>query len=74
MKAKVAGLMVFPRTKEDTQVIGHLVDKSDFIAEYNSEFGCFFFPEEEENYDCLEIQIDEMLIGTNANYRVEGVF
>ena len=68
------GLQVTPTTKEDARVINEAIANSDFHTEYDSEFGFYFFPEEEENYDELETQIDILFSGLNANYRIEGVF
>ena len=68
------GLQVTPKTREDAIVINEAIANSEFYTEYNSEFGFYFFPEEEENYDELEAQIDELFSGLNVNYRIEGVF
>ena len=68
------GLQVTPTTKEDARVINEAIANSDFYAEYNSEFGFYFFPEEEENYDELEVQIDNLFSDLNVNYRIEGIF
>ena len=68
------GLQVTPKTREDARVINEAIANSDFYTEYNSEFGFYFFPEDEENYDELEAQIDELFDGLNVNYRIEGVF
>ena len=67
-------LRVTPATKEDARVINEVIVNSDFYTEYDSEFGFYFFPEEEENYDELEAQIDILFGGLNVNYRIEGVF
>ena len=74
LKIMKTGLQVTPRTREDAIVINEAIANSDFYTEYNSEFGFFFFPEDEENYDELEAQIDELFGGLNVNYRIEGVF
>ena len=68
------GLQLTPRTREDARVINEAIVNSDFYTEYNSEFGFYLFLEEEENYDELEAQIDNLLSGLNVNYRIEGVF
>ena len=68
------GLQVTPKTREDARVINEAIANSDFYTEYNSEFGFYFFPEEEENYDELEVQIDDLFGVLNVNYRIEGVF
>ncbi len=68
------GLQLTPRTTTDARVINEAIANSNFYTEYNSTFGFYFFPEEEENYDDLESQIDNLLADLNVNYRIEGVF
>ena len=68
------GLQVTPKTREDARVINEAIANSDLYTEYNSEFGFYFFPEDEDNYDELEAQIDDLFDGLNVNYRIEGVF
>lgn len=68
------GLQLTPSAKEDTRAIDKTIENSEFHVEYDSEFGFYFFPEEEENYDELEINIDNLLSGLDVNYRIEGVF
>lgn len=74
LKIMKTGLQVTPKTREDARVINEAIANSDFYTEYNSEFGFYLFPEEEENYDELEAQIDNLFDGLNVNYRIEGVF
>lgn len=68
------GLQLTPRTREDLQIINEVLQESEFSTEYNSEFGYFFFQEDEENYDTLEEQINELFHGLEVNYRIEGIF
>ena len=68
------GLQLTPKTREDARVINEAIANSDFYTEYDSEFGFYFLPEKEENYDELEAQIDNLFDGLNVNYRIEGVF
>jgi predicted Zn-dependent peptidase len=70
----MTGLMLTPRTREDARVISEVIANSDFYAEYNSEFGYYFFEEDEENYDALEEILENMLCDVNADYRIEGIF
>lgn len=72
--ATTTGLQLYPRTREDSNVISSIIEDSDFYAEYNSQYGFFLFPEEEENYDDLEGQLDELFSDKNVNYRIEGIF
>ena len=68
------GLQVTPATREDARIINVAIANSEFYAEYNSEYGFYFFPEKEENYDELEAQIDNLFDELSVNYRIEGVF
>ena len=72
--ATTTGLQLYPITREDSNVISSIIEDSDFYAEYNSQYGFFFFPEEEENYDDLEGQLDELFSDKDVNYRIEGIF
>ena len=65
------GLRVTPRTREDARVMNEAIANSDFYTEYNSVYGFYFFPEEEENYDELEAQIHNLFGGLNADYTIE---
>lgn len=58
----------------ETRVFDAWLESGDFYAEYNSEFGFYFFPEEVENYDDLEVAIASNLGELDINYRIEGVF
>jgi hypothetical protein len=68
------GLQLTPRTREDAIVINEIIANSDFYAEYDSEFGFYLFPEEEENYDELEEELNDLFKGLDVNYRIEGIF
>jgi len=68
------GLQLTPGTREDLRIINGILQESDFYTEYNAEFGYFFFPEEEDNYDTLEEQINELFEGVDVRYRIEGIF
>lgn len=72
MRTIESGLMVFPKTREDIRVMNEIIENSDFYAEYNSESGCFIFPEEEEGYDELESELIELF--SDVNHRIEGIF
>lgn len=74
MRAMKTGLMLTPSTRESARIINEAIENSDFYAEYDSTYGFYFFPEEEENYDSLEAQLDGLLSGLNVDYRIEGVF
>jgi hypothetical protein len=71
---KTTGLDIFPKTQVDAQTINEVLDAAGFSFEWNVEFGCFSFEEDEDCFDTLESQIDEELSGHNVNYRIEGIF
>ncbi|MCE5328938.1 hypothetical protein LLG07_01175 [bacterium] len=66
------GLQLTP--KRNSRVINEIINESNFYTEYNSEFGFYFFPEMEENYDELEAQISDLFQGLDVDYRIEGIF
>lgn len=68
------GLNIYPSTQIDAQAIKNILEASDLTFEWNSEFGCYFLEEEEENYDELETLIDDELMPYEVNYRIEGIF
>lgn len=74
MTTTETGLQLFASTQEDARIINQIISESDFYTEYSPEFGFYFFPEEEENYDELENQIHNLLGSSNVNYRIEGIF
>ena len=68
------GLMVFGHSRSDTYAIQQFIDDSDLHAEWDARYGYFLFPEEEDNYDELELEISKQLDKLNINYRIEGIF
>lgn len=68
------GLMLTPSTRESARIINETIENSDFYAEYDSTYGFFFFPEKEEYYDSLELELDRLLSSLDVDYRIEGVF
>lgn len=73
-EATETGLMVVPRTNADANKIKQWVDKSGMYGEWNAREGYFLFPEEEEGFDELEMELTKELDGLGVNYRIEGVF
>jgi hypothetical protein len=71
---KVTGLNLIPKTSESARIINEAIENSDLYAEYNSNIGFFFFPEQEETYDVLEAEIDNLLAALDVQYRIEGIF
>lgn len=68
------GLMVFPSSKEDNNKIVKFLDDYGFHAEYQDEFKCWLFEEDEDNYDSLEMELDKYFGKLGINARFEGIF
>jgi len=73
-EATETGLMVVPRTNADANKIKQWVDKSGMYGEWNAREGYFLFPEEEEGFDELEMELTKELDGLGVNYHIEGIF
>jgi len=73
-EATETGLMVVPRTNADANKIKQWVDKSGMYGEWDAREGYFLFPEEEDGFDELEMELTKELDGLGVNYRIEGVF
>ena len=71
---KESGLLVIGKTQVDNNEIKNLIDREGFTAEWNPEYGSFFFPEKEENYDSLENELSIFFNRNGINARFEGVF
>jgi hypothetical protein len=73
MKATETGLHVYPATFKDSNIIA---DKTEDVLtrEWDMETRSWFFPEEPETYDALEEEINSILAGSGADYRIEGIF
>jgi exosome complex RNA-binding protein Csl4 len=68
-----SGLNVIPKNPKDLLKLSKALENSDFYGELiDNEY--YFFPEEEENYDQLELDLDEFLRRHNINYTIEGVW
>ena len=68
------GLQLIPSTREDQVLISSIITNSEFYAEWDSQWGLWFLPEEEESYDELEIALDKLFAIHQVNYRIEGIF
>ena len=73
-EATETGLMVVPRTNADANKIQKWVDKSGMHGEWDAKEGYFLFPEEEDGFDELEMELTKELDKLGVNYRIEGVF
>ena len=69
-----SGLMVFGKTNLDNNKIGDWLDDSDYTAEWNAREGYWLFPEEEGNYDELEMELEKAFAKARINARFEGIF
>ena len=69
-----SGLMVFGRTTVDNNKIQQWLNSSDYTAEFNSRYGYWLFPEDEDSYDKLEMELDKAFTRAGINARFEGVF
>ena len=67
------GLELTPRTTKEASVIKKALEAIYYVT-WNASDGSFFLPEDEENYDELEKEIDNILSSLNVNYRIEGIF
>lgn len=65
-------MYVYPKTLKDSNIIAQ--ETEDFYREWDMETRSWFFPEEPETYDALEEEINSILAGTGADYRIEGIF
>ena len=73
-EATETGLMVVPRTNADANKIQKWVDKSGMYGEWDAKEGYFLFPEEEDGFDELEMELTKELDKLGVDYRIEGVF
>ena len=69
-----SGLMVIGKTTLDNNSIGDVVEEEGYYAEWNPREGYWFFPEEVDMYDDLEMELDKHFVKRGINARFEGVF
>jgi len=69
-----SGLMVFGRSTIDNNKIQKWLDTSNYTAEWNAREGYWLFPEDEDSYDELEMELDKAFTRAGINARFEGVF
>jgi hypothetical protein len=67
------GLLVFGKTEHDNNQIRDLIDNSDYYAEFDNEFQCWFFPEEPDLYNDLERELDGEFSKNGIDARFEGI-
>ena len=68
------GLTIVGKTPLDNNKIGEILDELEIHGEWNPREGYWFLPEEEENYDDLELEIVPTLDREGVSYRLEGIF
>jgi hypothetical protein len=73
-KAPETGLMFIPRTQGGANKMNTALQGSGLSAEWNTREGYFLFPEDEENYDALEVEIQKLADENGIDGRIEGIF
>ena len=69
-----SGLIVVGNSLEDNDKIEEFVESSDYYGIWKPEFGHWFFPESEDNFDVLEKDLSEEFDKLDINARFEGNF
>jgi len=68
------GLTFTPRSSMDATKFQNALDDSDFHYEWNAREGYFFFPEELDTYDALELELQRIVDMNDVNGHFEGIF
>ena len=68
------GLNVRPKDQIHANMLKDALENSDLYAEWNAREGYFFFPEEQDLYDQLEMKIQDLMDENNIQGYIEGVF
>lgn len=68
------GLVVVGRTTLDNNAIQDMLDETDYYGVWNGREGYWFFKEEEENFDALEIELEKEFAQRGINARFEAQF
>ena len=69
-----SGLNVIPKDQIHANKLSDAIEDSGMYAEWNTREGYFFFPEEEDRYDQLEMEIQDLMDENNIQGYIEGVF
>jgi len=69
-----SGLNVIPKDQIHANKLSDAIEDSGMYAEWNTREGYFFFPEEEDGYDQLEMDIQDLMDENNIQGYIEGVF
>jgi hypothetical protein len=68
------GLIVIGRTQIDNNEIADMLDETDYYGIWNVREGYWFFPEDEETLDALEMELQTEFGNRGINARFEGQF
>ena len=68
------GLNVRPKDQIHANMLKDALENSGLYAEWNAREGYFFFPEEQDLYDQLEMEIQNLMDENNIRGYIEGVF
>jgi len=68
------GLNVRPKDQIHANMLKDALENSGLYAEWNAREGYFFFPEEQDLYDQLEMEIQDLMDENNIQGYIEGVF
>jgi len=68
------GLIVRPKDQVHANMLNNAIEESGLHAEWDVKEGHFFFPEEEDLYDVLEEEIQNLMDENNIQASIEGVF
>lgn len=71
---EASGLVVVGRTQLDNAKIGVFVENSGYHAQWNAREGYWFFPESEENFNMLELDLDSEFGLRDIDARFEAQF
>merc|ERR1712167_408789 len=69
-----SGLNVIPKDQIHANKLQDALEDSGLYGEWNPREGYFFFPEKEDGYDQLEMEIQELMDDYNIQGYIEGVF
>lgn len=68
------GLVVVGRTTLDNNAIQDMLDDTDYYGVWNGREGYWFFKEQEESFDALEMDLEKEFAQRGINARFEAQF
>ena len=68
------GLIVRPKDQIHANTLKDAAEDAGFYVEWNAREGYLFFPEKEENYDNLEMELQDLMDENNVQADIEGIF